>query len=73
VGGQISDIEIQAEEILANKKLINEIIAKHTGQPYERVAKDTERDRYLSALQAKDYGIVDEVVGKNPAGEEKKS
>ena len=62
VGGQISDIEIQADEILKNKKLINEILAKHTGQPIERVAKDTERDRYLSALEAKEYGIVDEVL-----------
>ena len=64
VGGQISDIEIQAEEILKSKKVINEIIALHTGQLFERVAKDTERDRYLTALEAKDYGIVDQVVGK---------
>ena len=64
VGGQISDIEIQAEEILKSKKVINEIIALHTGQLFERVAKDTERDRYLTALEAKEYGIVDQVVGK---------
>ena len=68
VGGQISDIEIQAEEILKSKKVINEIIARHTGQPYERVAKDTERDRYLSSSEAKDYGIVDQVVGKIAPG-----
>ncbi len=43
---------------------INEILAKHTGQPIERIAKDTERDRYLTALQAKEYGLVDEVVGR---------
>jgi ATP-dependent Clp protease protease subunit len=64
VSGQISDIEIQAEEIMRNKQVINEILARHTGQPIERVAKDTERDRYLTAQQAKEYGIVDEVVGK---------
>ena len=63
VGGQISDIEIQAEEIIKSRQVINEILAKHTGQPYERIAKDTERDRYLSAIQAKEYGLVDEVVG----------
>ncbi len=66
VGGQISDIEIQAEEIIKSRHSINEILAKHTGQPIERVAKDTERDRYLSAIQAKEYGIVDEVVGHIP-------
>lgn len=64
VSGQISDIEIQAEEIMRNKQVINEILARHTGQPIERVAKDTERDRYLTAQQAKEYGLVDEVVGK---------
>ena len=66
VGGQVSDIEIQAEEILKSRHVINEILAKHTGQPIERVAKDTERDRYLSALQAREYGLVDEVVGHIP-------
>ncbi|WP_422926261.1 ClpP family protease [Singulisphaera sp. PoT] len=71
VGGQISDIEIQAQEILSNRKDINDILAKHTGQPFEQVAKDTERDRYLTAIQAKEYGIVDEVVGHIPAAEVK--
>lgn len=66
VGGQISDIEIQAQQIIDSKREINEILAKHTGQPFERVAKDTERDRYLNAIQAKEYGIVDEVVGHIP-------
>jgi ATP-dependent Clp protease protease subunit len=69
VGGQVSDIEIQAQEILNNKKDINEILAKHTGQPIERIARDTERDRYLTAMQAKEYGIVDEVVGHIPSSE----
>jgi ATP-dependent Clp protease protease subunit len=63
VGGQVSDIEIQAQEILHSRQVINEILAKHTGQPLERIAKDTERDRYLTAIQAKEYGLVDEVVG----------
>ncbi len=70
VGGQVSDIEIQAEEIVRSKQVINEIIAKHTGQPLDRVARDTERDRYLTAMQAKEYGLVDEVVGRI-AGAEK--
>src|SRR5262249_22494517 len=71
VGGQASDTEIQAEEILKSRHVINEILAKHTGQPLERIAKDTERDRYLTALQAKEYGLVDEVVGHMPGGEAK--
>ncbi len=71
VGGQISDIEIQAQEIKDNKHDINEILAKHTGQPYAKIAKDTERDRYLTAIQAKEYGLVDEVVGHIPASEVK--
>jgi ATP-dependent Clp protease protease subunit len=71
VGGQVSDIEIQAEEIVKSRQVINEILAKHTGQPVERIAKDTERDRYLSAMQAKEYGLVDEVVGHIPSSEVK--
>src|SRR5262249_34612212 len=72
VGGQVSDIEIQAEEIIKSRQVINEILAKHTGQPLERIAKDTERDRYLTALQAKEYGLVDEVVGHIPGVEANK-
>src|SRR5437763_11125222 len=64
VGGQVSDIEIQAQEIVRSKQVINEILARHTGQPIERIARDTERDRYLTAAQAKEYGPVDEVVGR---------
>lgn len=56
VGGQISDIEIQAQEIVNSKKDINEILAKHTGQTYETVAKDTERDRYLTACRPRNTG-----------------
>jgi ATP-dependent Clp protease, protease subunit len=62
VGGQVSDIEIQANQIIETRELLNKILADHTGQPIERVAKDTERDRYLSSAQAKEYGLVDEVV-----------
>ena len=71
VGGQVSDIEIQAKEIVKSKQVLNEILAKHTGQPIERIAKDTERDRYLTAIEAKEYGLVDEVVGHIPTSEVK--
>jgi ATP-dependent Clp protease protease subunit len=73
VGGQVSDIEIQAEEIVKSKRVINEILARHSGQPVERIAKDTERDRYLTAHEAKEYGLVDEVVGHIPKAESAKS
>ncbi|MEZ6068549.1 MAG: ATP-dependent Clp protease proteolytic subunit [Planctomycetaceae bacterium] len=62
VGGQVSDIEIQAREIIETRETLNQILVRHTGQPLERVAKDTERDRYLTPTQAKEYGLVDEVV-----------
>ena len=60
--GQASDISIQAKEILRLKKRLNDIMAFHTGQPVERVDRDMERDNYMSAEDAKEYGIVDEVV-----------
>jgi len=62
VGGQVSDIEIQAKEILQTREVLNKILADHTGQPIERIAKETERDRYLTAVESKEYGLVDEVV-----------
>ena len=62
VYGQTADVQIQAEEILKAKKMLNELIASHTGQPVERVADDAERDKYFSADEAKEYGIVDEVL-----------
>lgn len=71
VGGQVSDIEIQAQELLDAKRSINQILAKHTGQPIDQIARDTERDRYLNAVQAKEYGVVDEVVGIMPGAEVK--
>lgn len=64
VGGQVSDIEIQASEILRNRQLLNEILARHTGKDVETIAKDTNRDFFLSAGQAKEYGLVDEIVTK---------
>ena len=64
VGGQVSDIEIQAREILRTRQVLNEILADHTSQPLERIAKDTDRDRYLTAAEAKEYGLVDEVLTK---------
>ncbi len=70
VGGQVSDIEIQADEILKTRESLNEILARHTGQPIERIAKDTDRDRYLTAPEAKAYGVVDEVLDKPLATEE---
>jgi len=60
--GTASDISIQAEEILELRDRINRILAKHTGQPLERIERDSDRDFYMSAEEAKDYGIVDEVI-----------
>ena len=64
VGGQVSDIEIQANEILKDRHRLNEILAFHTGQPVEKIADATERDRYLSAIEAKEFGLVDDVLSK---------
>ena len=63
--GQATDIEIQAREILRMKGRLNEIIAKHTGQALERVEKDSDRDYFMGAQEARAYGIVDEVVSVN--------
>lgn len=60
--GQASDIQIHAEDILRVKKQLNELLAKHTGQPIEKINQDTDRDYIMSASQAKDYGIIDSVV-----------
>jgi len=60
--GQAADIEIQARELLYIKNTINELLAGHTGQPLERIAEDTDRDFYMSAQQAQDYGLIDEVI-----------
>ncbi len=66
VGGQVSDIEIQAKEILRYRDVLNDIISKHTGQAVEKIAKDTDRDFFLGAEEAKVYGIVDEILTKPP-------
>ena len=66
VGGQVSDIEIQADEILKTRDVLNEILSHHTGQPIERIAKDTDRDRYLTAIESKEYGLVDDILTKPP-------
>jgi len=60
--GQATDVEIHAREILKMKDLLNGILAKHTGQPIEKIQRDTERDFFMSAQEAKEYGIVDEVI-----------
>jgi ATP-dependent Clp protease protease subunit len=60
--GQATDIEIHAREILKSRDLINELYAKHTGQPVEKIAADTDRDNFMSAAEAKDYGLIDEVL-----------
>src|SRR3974377_1183358 len=64
VYGQISDMEIQATEIEKERRRLNEILAFHTGQPVERIEKETDRDRYFSANEAKDFGLVDDVIQK---------
>lgn len=70
VGGQVSDIEIQANEILKTRDMLNEILAAHTSQPMEKVAKDTDRDFYMSAAEAKEYGIVDDILTKPEASDD---
>lgn len=71
VTGQAADIAIQAEEILKAKKLLNELMAKHTGRSVEQIEQETERDRYMNPVEAKEYGLVDEIV-QNPPGDKKK-
>lgn len=62
--GQATDIEIQAKEILKTREMLNEILVRHTGQTLEKIETDTERDYYMSAVEAREYGIVDEVLTK---------
>lgn len=70
VGGQVSDIEIQAEEIIKTRDVLNQILAEHTSQPIERIAEDTDRDFYMTAEEAKQYGIVDDILTKRKIEEE---
>jgi len=63
-GGQASDIEISAKHILKIKQKLNKILAKHTGQPIAKIERDSDRDYYMSSQEAKDYGIIDEIIEK---------
>ena len=75
VTGQASDIQIQAEEILKAKRMLNELLAEHTGRSVDQIEEETERDRYLTPAEAKDYGIVDEILttaADSPTGGSKK-
>lgn len=67
VGGQVSDIEIQANEIIKTREELNKVLAHHCNQPVEKIAKDVNRDFYMNATEAKEYGIVDEILTKPPA------
>ena len=64
--GQATDIEIQARDILRTKEQMNRILAERTGQPLEKIQRDTERDYYMTAEEAKGYGIVDQVIAQRP-------
>ncbi|NUN65462.1 ATP-dependent Clp endopeptidase proteolytic subunit ClpP [Pseudanabaena biceps] len=64
--GQATDIEIQAKEILYHKNRLNELMSFHTGQPIERIAEDTDRDFFMAPDEAKNYGLIDEVVTQRP-------
>ncbi|MCG8449802.1 MAG: ATP-dependent Clp protease proteolytic subunit [Pirellulales bacterium] len=69
VGGQVSDIEIQASEILRTRRTLNEILADHTGKTVEEIGRACDRDYYMTAPEAKEYGIVDDILIKPPGGE----
>lgn len=65
LSGQATDIDIQAKEILRMREITNQLLAKHTGQPIEKIAKDVDRDYIMSAEQAKEYGIIDDIISKH--------
>jgi ATP-dependent Clp protease protease subunit len=69
--GQATDIEIQAREALRLKATLDEILAKHTGQPIARIGKDTDRDYFMSPVEAKEYGLIDEVIVHKKAADKK--
>jgi ATP-dependent Clp protease protease subunit len=69
--GQATEVDIQAREILKMRERLNEIMAKHTGQSVDRLARDTDRDYFLSPEAAREYGLIDEVITKAPAPEKK--
>ncbi|WHZ18908.1 MAG: ATP-dependent Clp protease proteolytic subunit ClpP [Rhodanobacteraceae bacterium] len=66
ISGQATDIEIHAREILTMRERLNEILARHTGKPIDTISHDTERDRFMSAAEAKDYGLIDQVFERRP-------
>jgi len=66
--GQATEIDIHAREILKIRGRLNEILAKHTGQPLDKIAQDTERDYFMSGEEAKKYGLIDEVISRPPKG-----
>lgn len=66
--GQATDIEIQAKEILYHKRKLNEHLAEHTGQPLERIEQDTDRDFFMSSDEAKNYGLIDQVINRHATG-----
>jgi len=70
VGGQVSDIEIQAQEILRTRETLDRVLSQHTGQSAERIAKDRDRDYYMTSSEAKEYGLVDEILTKSIVAEE---
>ncbi len=72
VTGQAADIQLQAEEIIKTRQMINKVLAYHTGQSIEKIQAETERDRYMSAEDAREYGLVDEVLDPNEGNETKK-
>ena len=70
VGGQVSDIEIQAAEMFRYRDVLNGIISRHTGKSVDQIAKDTDRDFFLNAEEAKEYGLVDDILSKPPSDDE---
>ncbi len=65
IGGQATDIDIHAREIIKTRATLNQILAAHTGQPYEKVCQDTERDNYMSSQEAVEYGLIDDIMTKD--------
>jgi ATP-dependent Clp protease protease subunit len=65
LGGQATDIDIHAQEILKTRKVMNQILARHTNKPIEKIQRDTERDYYLSPQEAMEYGIIDKIISKD--------
>jgi len=73
LGGQATDIDIQAREILRLRERLNQILVNHTGQSMERIERDTDRDYYMSATEAKEYGLIDTVIENHPSQEKVKA